>query len=300
MLEVNKPKKILIFGITGMLGYAIFDQLIKNKKKFESIGTYRITEKIKKINKKNLKYLYEINDLKDINSIKGLIYDFKPEFVINCIGHIKQKENTDKSEIIYINSYLPHIIHKISKKINAKYIHFSTDCVFSGNKGFYNESSLPDPLDLYGQSKLLGETEFDQSLVLRTSIIGHEISTSFSLLDWFLNSNNKLEEGFVNAYFSGLPVTEVAKVLIENIIPNFNFGLYHLGGKKISKYNLLNMIKKIYNLDIKIKKNYNVIIDRSLNTKLFNKDFSYRYKDWNKLLLELREYHEKNRKTFQK
>ncbi|MCV5738422.1 sugar nucleotide-binding protein, partial [Escherichia coli] len=73
---------------------------------------------------------------------------------------------------------------------NRRLIHFSTDCIFNGEKGNYDDGSLSNVIDMYGKSKYLGEVYGDKTLTLRTSLIGHELKSSYSLIDWFLNSNS--------------------------------------------------------------------------------------------------------------
>ena len=125
---------------------------------------------------------------------------------------------------------------------------------------------------------------------MRTSIIGHELQTKYSLLNWFLDQK-KFVEGYKNAFFSGLTTLEIAKVLDRFIIPNKNLeGLYHLSGKKISKYDLLNLIKKVYKKDIKININKNVKINRSLNSNSLQQITGYKPSGWNKIIKEMFEF----------
>ena len=169
-------------------------------------------------------------------------------------------------------------------------IHFSTDCVFSGSKGNYKENDLADAHDLYGRSKFLGEVYYSNTLTLRTSVIGHEIESGHNLLNWFLKQNKPVT-GFKNAIFSGLTTLQIAKILHRFIIPNKRIeGLYHLSGKKINKYDLLKLIKKVYQKDIKINTNHNMIIDRSLNSNALQKITGYKPTSWFKNIKEMFEF----------
>lgn len=67
------------------------------------------------------------------------------------------------------------MLKKLADEVGAKLIHVSTDCVFSGKKGNYNESDFRDADDIYGRSKALGEIINDKDLTIRTSIIGPEL-----------------------------------------------------------------------------------------------------------------------------
>ena len=107
-------------------------------------------------------------------------------------------------------------------------MHISTDCVFSGDGGGYIESDVPDALDLYGRSKLLGEVDYPHAITLRTSLIGHELSGTHSLVNWFLAQEGRVR-GFTRAIFSGLPTIEFAQVIETHVLPNPELnGLYHL------------------------------------------------------------------------
>jgi len=279
--------KILILGSTGLLGSTLLKYLSK-KNKYKCYGAIRKkSDAIKLKNIKDIK-LYKI-DYKKRYSITKVFNQINPNIIINCIGITKQLVHKNKiSEIIMVNSFLPHFLAQLvnlQKKIRL--IHFSTDCVFSGTKGNYKETDLPDAQDIYGRSKLLGEISRSNTLTLRTSIIGHELQTKYSLLNWFLDQK-KFVEGYKNAFFSGLTTLEIAKVLDRFIIPNKNLeGLYHLSGKKISKYDLLNLIKKVYKKDIKINININLKINRSLNSNSLQIITGYKPNSWNKIIKEM-------------
>ena len=108
--------------------------------------------------------------------MKKKISEISPDIIINCIGIVKSEvKNISKNQVIKINSELPNYLNKVSKKLNFKLVHISTDCVFSGKNKINSEISVTKPLDLYGKSKLAGEFKSDTNLVIRTSIIGHEI-----------------------------------------------------------------------------------------------------------------------------
>ncbi|MDC0863355.1 SDR family oxidoreductase [Candidatus Pelagibacter sp.] len=282
--------KILILGSTGLLGSTLLKYFSK-KKNFQCFGAIRKDLDIDKLkNIKNIK-LYKINYNNKKNILK-IFNEIKPDLIINCIGVVKQITHKKKlSEIVKVNSFFPHYLAElISLQKKIRLIHFSTDCVFLGQKGNYKEDDLPDAHDIYGRSKLLGELSYRNTLTLRTSIIGHELETNYSLLNWFL-SQKKSIEGYKNAFFSGLSALEVANFLDKFIIPNKKIeGIFHLSGKVISKYNLLNLIKVVYKKDIKININRKMKIDRSLNSNSLKRITGYKPKSWNKIIKEMFEF----------
>tara|TARA_A100001234_G_C12641538_1_gene392210 strand:- start:3103 stop:3969 length:867 start_codon:yes stop_codon:yes gene_type:complete len=286
--------KILILGATGLLGSTLLKYFSK-KKIFKCFGVIRKKSDIAKLKDiKNIE-LYRIN-YKNKKNIHKVFNEIKPNLIINCIGVVKQITHKNQiSEILRVNSFLPHQLAEIiSVQKNIRLIHFSTDCVFLGTKGNYKEIDLPDAHDIYGRSKLLGELYYPNTLTLRTSIIGHELQTNHSLLNWFL-SQKKTIDGYKHAFFSGLSALEVAKFLDQYIIPNKKIkGLFHLSGKTISKYDLLNIIKVVYKKEIKIKINRKMKINRSLNSSPLKRITGYKPKSWNKIIKEMYEFNNSN------
>ena len=286
--------KILILGATGMLGSCIYRYFLKEKD-FKINGILRDQNQKNLLKENNSSKLETFNDYKNFNNLEKFISNRKPDYVINCLGVIKQKINISKPEdTIFINSYLPHLLNRISIKNNFRLIHFSTDCVFDGNLGSYKESDVPLPKDFYGISKLLGELNTKNSLTLRTSIIGHELSSSLSLIDWFLSSKGQVN-GFTKAIYSGFPALEIARIIHKFIIPDNSIsGIYNISSTPISKYELLKIISEKYKHQIDIIPDEKIVIDRSLDSTLFNSKTNYKCPSWNKLVQEMYEFHLKN------
>ena len=194
-----------------------------------------------------------------------------------------------KKETLFLNTKLPNALSDLAKSVNFKFIHFSTDCVFSGKKGNYTEKDISDCVDYYGKTKYLGENNSINTINLRTSIIGHELNTKIGLLEWFLSSKKKVF-GFKKAIFSGLTTLEIAKIVEKHIINKnvIKYGTFHISSKPISKYDLLKMISKIYKKNILITPNYNIKCNRALNSNKFRKVTGYDRKNWKEMLVELR------------
>lgn len=283
--------KVLIIGATGMLGNSLFSNLSDNFE-LDVYGTVRNIEGKEAFFTNTSDKLFKGVEVNNIASVEEVIANLKPNVVINCIGLIKQhgisKQHVDA---ISINSLLPHQIARICDRYNAKFIHFSTDCIFSGEKGNYLESDMPDAQDLYGKSKCLGEVDYAPHLTLRTSIIGHELTSSVSLVDWFL-SQNGMTKGFSKAVFSGLPTCVIAKILAKNILPiisstNELTGLYHLSVEPIDKYSLLQLVASIYSKDIEIVASTELTIDRSLNSDRLRKVMNLQVPSWESLITDM-------------
>ena len=174
-----------------------------------------------------------------------------------------------------------------SRKIRL--IHISTDCVFDGAKGSYSLNDKPNAIDLYGQSKYLGEIDYGNHITLRTSIIGHEISgNNYGLLEWFLNSQVKVK-GYDKAIFSGVTTLELSKILINVVLKkNSPSGLFQAASEPINKFKLLVLIKKVYEKDIEILPSDEIVINRSLDGSHFNNIFKYEVSAWGLMIEELK------------
>lgn len=286
--------RLLILGSTGLLGSTIL-KYFSTKTNYECFGAIRKNSDRKKLNNINNFKLHKI-DFNKPNDIRKAFISIKPHLIINCIGVVKQVLNKNSnSEIIRVNSFLPHYLSELANENNKiRFIHFSTDCVFSGTLGNYSENDIADAKDIYGSSKILGEVNNSNTLTLRTSIIGHELKTKYSLLNWFL-SQKKSIKGYKKAIFSGLTTLEISRVLEKYIIPNKKMrGIYHLSGNPISKYDLLNIIKKTYKKKIKIMPNSKIKINRSLNSSLFQKTTGYKPSTWDQLIKAMYEFNRYN------
>ncbi len=147
------------------------------------------------------------------------------------------------------------IWQKCAGKETLRFIHISTDCVFSGNRGNYSETDHSDADDLYGKTKFLGEVAYPGCLTIRTSIIGRELSTAHGLIDWFLSQDGKTISGYKKAIFSGLTTIALSEI-ISQIISDYPdlHGVMQVASKPVSKYDLLSLVKKIYDLNIMINR----------------------------------------------
>ncbi|EIY4754483.1 SDR family oxidoreductase [Vibrio cholerae] len=276
--------RVLILGATGMLGYSLFTNL-SNYKALSVFGTLRTLKGKERFFRGYEEKLLLDVDVYNIASLEKVFATIRPDVVINCIGLIKQHSISKQHiDAIKINSLLPHELANLCDRIDARLIHFSTDCVFTGKKGGYSENDLPDALDLYGKSKCLGEVTYGNHLTLRTSIIGHELTSSVSLVDWFL-SQEGVANGFSKAVFSGLPTCYIAKLLVEMILPNSNLsGLYHLSVEPIDKFSLLTLVADVYGKSIEIKESQDLVIDRSLDSSRFREATGFQPPSWNDLI----------------
>lgn len=227
-------------------------------------------------------------DADNFETVIRAIASVQPTIIINCIGIIKQLPiSRDPLTAITVNAQLPHRLSLVTRTAKARLIHISTDCVFDGKKGNYTEKDLSNAEDLYGKTKYLGEVHYPHCITLRTSIIGHELKTNFSLVDWFMSQENEIN-GFTKAIYSGFPTIEMVNIISNYVIPNKDLsGLYHVSSDAISKYDLLNIMKKIYQKDIKINAFDDFVLDRSMNSDRFKYATGYKSPSWEKLVEDM-------------
>ena len=277
--------KVMIFGAGGMLGSTLI-KTISHNSSYEVYGTLR--NKINFFDKNNSIKIFTNISGEKIKDIREILMQIKPDIIINCIGVVKQLKAANDHELsIFTNSLFPHQLHKLCKEINARLIHISTDCVFSGKKGLYSENDNPDPSDLYGLSKLLGEINSENVLTIRTSMIGHSLNSNHGLIDWFLDQNIKIK-GYRKAIFSGLTTLELSKVILKYVLPKNSLnGIIHISNVPISKFDLLNLVSGVYKKSIIISPDDNLIVDRSLNSSKFLKQTGYGPPSWETMIEEM-------------
>lgn len=281
--------RILVLGASGMLGNAVL-RVMSQQHDWSVYGALRSPNAALQILAPRAQLIHGIHaDQPD--SLLAAFAKSRPQVVVNCIGLVKQLAGSaDPLEAIPINSLLPHRLANLCELAQARLVHISTDCVFSGSKGNYSESDFPDAQDLYGRSKLIGEVSYPHAITLRTSIIGHELGSGHGLIGWFL-SQQGLVKGYTKAIFSGLTTYELARVIRDYLIFNNDLhGLYHLAAEPISKHDLLHIVNREYGKSLQIDPDEIVRINRSLDASRFSRVTGYVAPTWPDLIAQMREF----------
>jgi len=267
MKIIDKKNKVLVLGADGMLGNAVFRYL--KERNIDVSGTSRknITE-------------YDFFNVESFNEtvFTSLVERHKPQFIINCIGYIRPnaEDLPEFKKALLINSIFPQNLSIACCKHKIRLIHFSTDCVFSGEDGPYKENDQPDETSLYGVTKLLGEVRQLPNITIRTSLIGRELRGSRNLLDWFLATQEKEINGYKNVLWNGISTITAAKIIYKIIVDEIEFEqpLIQIASETVSKYELLNIFKEVYSKDVVINEfldinNNRTLIPSSVQEKLF-------------------------------
>lgn len=281
--------RILVLGASGMLGNAML-RVMSERDGWTVYGTLRSPNVTLHKLAPRAQLIHGIHaDQPD--SLMAAFIQSRPRIVINCVGLVKQLASAEEPlEAIPINGLLPHRLAKLCELAEARLVHVSTDCVFSGSKGNYRESDLPDAKDLYGRSKMIGEVSYQHAITLRTSIIGHELGRDHGLIGWFLSQQGRVK-GYTEAIFSGLPTCELARVVRDFVIPNPDLhGLYHVAAEPISKHDLLQIVNREYGKALQIEADGKVKVDRSLDASRFKEATGYVAPAWPSLIAQMREF----------
>lgn len=282
--------RILILGGDGMLGHSFFTHL--NEAKLNHDVRVTLRQDLSSYRGCGL-FTYENAfagiDVRSTNRLSEVFAEFRPEVVVNCVGIVKQRPAARESiPSLELNALLPHRLAVLCKGMGARLVHLSTDCVFSGKKGNYQETEPSDAEDLYGKTKFLGEVHESHCLTIRTSSVGPELGSNKGLLGWFLTQRGPVK-GFTNAIYTGLTTPELGKVLELFLFKHPEAsGLYQVSGDPINKFDLLMLFKEKLKHDIEIVPDDTFRCDRSLDSSRFRREFGYAPPTWETMVESLR------------
>ena len=244
--------QVIVLGSKGMLGKYVWSYL----NKFECVGVNRDSLDASTVTEEKLEQLF----IKELKTERG-------DVVINCMGTIKPRvDSLGDLNAILVNSVFPRVLANFCEKYGLKLIHPTTDCVYTGSKGSYNEHDKYDVSDVYGMSKAIGEP--NNCTVVRTSIIGEEVNQGRSLVEWVKSSANTTVNGFTNHFWNGVTCLQFAKIC-EEIIKTDNFwtGIKHIHSNTLNKQELVQTISDVYGLNITVTPvETPVACDRSMST----------------------------------
>jgi dTDP-4-dehydrorhamnose reductase len=279
--------RLVILGGTGMLGHTLWNSLSQSFPDTyttirSGVGDYggdRLFDS---------DHVVDHIDVMDLRMLEGALRVIRPDVILNCIGITKRREDPQNPiPSIVLNAMFPHRLAMLAADVNAKLIHFSTDCVFDGRRGRYSDDAPANATDLYGRTKALGEVTGNNVLTLRSSFIGKEIREGTELLEWFLSQKNAVR-GFKNAIYTGLTTLELCRV-IEHLLLNYPdaSGLYNVSSERINKFDLLRLIGEKMHRNVEIIPDESFHCDRSLDSERFRRDFGYTPPTWTKMAEEL-------------
>jgi dTDP-4-dehydrorhamnose reductase len=276
--------RILVFGAAGMLGHRVMQRLAATH---QTWGTVREPAgRLPSIPGVSGERLLPTFDAEDAAAAERVIERISPDVIINCIGIVKQRaEAKDVLASIAINAMFPHRLARIVAGRGARLIHFSTDCVFSGRAGPYSETDIPDPTDLYGRSKLLGEVDYAGCLTLRTSIVGLSLRAGTGLFDWFFAQRGGRVRGFRQALYTGLTTDAMADLVswLIDAHPTLS-GLWQVSAEPIDKFSMLQLVNSVHGLGITIEPDDDFHCDRRLDSSAFRATTGWTPSSWQSMV----------------
>ncbi len=192
----------------------------------------------------------------DIDAYKSVIKDFAPHVIINTVGYTDVDGcESNRALAQLLNSRFPEILARISRTFDVHLVHFSTDYVFDGTSGPYDEAQIPNPINYYGKTKLAGENAIRSSgcsaTIIRINVVyGFGGSSKSDFVEWVIRSTvsnipiRVATDQFSNPTYSG-DVALATAMLVERR----RTGLYHLGGSDYcSRYEFALSIARIFDL----------------------------------------------------
>lgn len=195
--------KFLILGCNGMAGHMV--SLYLKEQGHDVLGV--ALSKSQLVNSVT-------GNVTDADFMKELVGVNRFDTVINCIGILNQFAENNKADAVYLNSYFPHYLARLTEGTKTQIIHMSTDCVFSGNRGQYTENDLRDGTTFYDRSKALGELDDDKNITLRSSIVGPDINwNGIGLLNWFMQQKGSVT-GYSSVMWTGQTTLQLAKTML--------------------------------------------------------------------------------------
>lgn len=268
---------IAVLGATGMAGSMVSAYL-------KSVG-HRIIE----VNRKDV-------NIFSMESISRMIYNLEErnvDFIINCIGILVRESNLRPDLAIHVNAQFPQFLAHTIKKTHIRLVHLSTDCVFNGTDGPYDESRVHNEMNYYGRSKSLGEVDNDVDVTFRMSIIGPEKKKEGTgLFNWFVRNPEEEVNGFTNAWWNGITTLELAKAINHHVSNPKTTGIYNLVPDcQISKYELLCEINDVFDLNKQV--NPVVFEDGKIVNKILidtQKTFGYDFLEYREQLVDMKKF----------
>lgn len=242
-------KKVLITGVRGMLGRAVYSKIVSKSETYDIYGLGRATPDSLK-----LKDFFE-GDLSDTNFIHNFSGRNQFDFIVHCAGitNLRQCEvNKKYVEKVHVDASLELAAHNP----NAIIIYISTDSVFDGEKGDYSEKDSVDPLNAYALQKFQGEKSIQRGsgkyYIFRLNIYGFHTPFGNSLFEWGYKSlvEKRKINGYKNVIFNPLYVGQVSEIIRCFMDDMPKYGIYNLGSySPVSKYGFLLKIAKYFNFN---------------------------------------------------
>ncbi|HUQ18260.1 MAG TPA: SDR family oxidoreductase [Gemmatimonadaceae bacterium] len=239
---------LLVTGASGFLGANVLSEALAHGR--EVVAAYYKTP-IRNERVRSIEF-----DLTQPGAGDELIEEFAPEWVLNCaaLANVDQCEG-DPDLAFRLNVDLPRLLAESCHKANVGFLHVSTDSVFDGQRGGYDEDDPAAPLNVYARTKLEGERAvFDkmlEALVVRTNFVGYSVSGKTGLVEWIIRElkPRKRISGFTDVVFAPLVANDLARIMFAMMDAKLK-GLYHVNGSTpVTKFDFARKLARELDLD---------------------------------------------------
>ncbi|HLG31878.1 MAG TPA: SDR family oxidoreductase [Ignavibacteriaceae bacterium] len=242
--------RIFISGANGMLGQRVvnfYSQKVNIELLACSLEEKSITNNVE----------YFSCDITNREKTKSAVYDFCPDYILNLAAYT----NVDLSEVEREKAWKANVkaveyLVEAARNIDAHIIHISSDYIFDGKNGPYNEDAVPNPVGYYGRTKLASENVLKMNgvinTILRTNVLyGVAINHNSDFVNWLVNALRKNESvRIVTDQINNPTFTDDMVQAISKVIEFRKTGIYNIGGKEfISRYEFTHIISDFFNLD---------------------------------------------------
>lgn len=240
-------KKVLITGSSGMLGREIVMLLQSLKEDFQIFGVNHMPS-----------YLLDpsqefLGDLTESSFVEKVLKAVQPDTIIHCaaIVNVDFCENNNA----YVDKLHLEATKALASYASDNFVYISTDSVFDGERGNYQETDRPNPLNYYAESKLGGEREAlahnPQTLVLRTNIFGTHQPPANSLFEWALKSldNQESIKAFDDVFFNPVSTKTLAEIILKLLDKKITGLLNVASGEVMTKYAFILKIAEVFDFD---------------------------------------------------
>lgn len=239
--------KVLVTGASGTLGSNLLQDWVE---RYELVGVFHRHP----ISLPGVRTLGA--DLSQPGEAERLLRDVRPDWVVHCAAATDLDAcERDPDWARRLNVEMAGRVAAAAHAIGARLTHISTDGVFDGERGGYQESDLPEPINVYGHSKLAGEAAVmrvhPQALAVRTNLFGWSSAGRNSLVEWFLGrlESGEASPGFEDVWFSPISVHDLGQALDE-LQERRAAGVLHVGGATcLTKLEFGRRLAKLFGFD---------------------------------------------------
>lgn len=287
---IERPR-ILVLGATGMLGFALHRTF--HDAGLNVTGSLRSSHSPGHPACAGLDYVPGV-DVSDFDLVEDLLGVLRPHVVINAVAMKRASGEAATLRLFKTNAGFPKRLAHAASGRGIHLLHFSTDAVFDGIDGWYDEGSPPNPQGPYALSKLLGEQTGRGALTIRTSMIGRALQEGEGLTDWLLAQHGSTVTGHSASLFTGLPVNEIAHFLLAHVLSASPYpeGVYHLAAEPIDKHALIERILIEWDVkDIELERQEGIRVNRSLTTRRAAEFGNYHAPSWPVLIANMHSFY---------